>query len=188
MSPNDLRLTHLMKHDIDIGDATPVWQPQYHLPHAYRPLIAQQLECLKTAGVITESQSLWNSPLVVVCKKTLDNSIQIRCCLDLRGVNKLIKVAPYHMPHIDNILDQLGNAKYISVLDLKDAYNAIELTEHSKDITSFHIPSIGKFKYNRLPFGLANAGFAFQESDRNGAGHITITMGLLISERHYRVQ
>ena len=67
------------------------------------------------------------------------------------------------MPCIDNILDQLGNAKYISVLDLKDAYNAIELTERSKDLTSFHIPSTGKYRYNCLPFGLANAGFAFQE-------------------------
>ena len=49
MSPTDLGLTHLMKHDIDVGDATPVWQPQYRLLHAYRLLIAQQLEHLKTA-------------------------------------------------------------------------------------------------------------------------------------------
>ena len=33
----DLGLTHLMKHDIDVGDAAPVWQPQYRLPHAYQP-------------------------------------------------------------------------------------------------------------------------------------------------------
>ena len=99
MNPTDLRLTHLMKHDIDVGDAAPVWQPQYRLPHAYRPLITQQLECLKMAGVISESHSPWNSPLVVVQEKTTNNSIQIRCCLDLRGVNKLIKITPYHMPH-----------------------------------------------------------------------------------------
>ena len=75
----------------------------------------------------------------------------------------MIKITPYQMPRIDDILDQLGNAKYISVLDLKDAYNAIELTERSKDITSFHVPSVGKFRYNRLSFGLASVGFAFQE-------------------------
>ena len=129
MSPTDIGLTHLLKHDIDVGDAKPIWQRQYRIPHAYRPLVAQQMERLKAAGVITESNSPWNSPLVVVRKKTPDNSIQIRCCLDLRGVNKLIKMTPYHMPRIDDILDQLGNAQYISVLDLKDAYNAIELTE-----------------------------------------------------------
>ena len=166
MNPTDIGLTRLLKHDIDIGNAKPIWQPQYRIPHAYRSLVAQQMDRLKAAGVITESHSPWNSPsfsLVVVRKKTPDNSIQIRCCLDLRGVNKLISVTPYQMPRIDDILDQLSNAKYISVLDLKDAYNAIELTERSKDITSFHVPSIGKFKYNRLPFGLASAGFAFQE-------------------------
>ena len=66
MNPTDLGLTHLMKHDIDVGDAAPVWQPQYRLPHAYRPLITQQLEHLKMAGVISESHSPWNSPLVVI--------------------------------------------------------------------------------------------------------------------------
>ncbi len=67
------------------------------------------------------------------------------------------------MPCIEDILDQLGRAKYISVLDMKDAYNAIELMERSKDITSFQLPNIGKFRYERLPFGLASAGFQFQQ-------------------------
>ena len=97
-NPMDIGLSHLMKHDIDVGNAKPIWQRQYCIPHAYWPLLAQQMEWLKTAGVITESQSLWSSPLVVVCKKTLDNSIQIWCCLNLWGINKLIKVTPYHMP------------------------------------------------------------------------------------------
>ena len=75
MNPTDIGLTRLLKHDIDIGNAKPIWQPQYRIPHAYRSLVAQQMDRLKAAGVITESHSPWNSPLVVVRKKTPDNSI-----------------------------------------------------------------------------------------------------------------
>ena len=58
--------------------------------------------------------------MVIVCKKTDDGSLQIRCCLDLRGVNKLIQPTLYVMACIEDILDQLGRAKYILVLDMKD--------------------------------------------------------------------
>ena len=67
------------------------------------------------------------------------------------------------MSRIEDMLDQLGKAKYISVLDMAEAYPAIELTECAKDITSFQIPSVGKFRFERLPFGLASAGFQFQQ-------------------------
>ena len=40
MNPTDIGLTHLLKHDIDVGDAKPVWQQQYRIPYAYRPLVA----------------------------------------------------------------------------------------------------------------------------------------------------
>ena len=162
-NPTDIGLTQLLKHDIDVGDAKPIFQRQYRIPHAYQPLISEQMGRLSKAGIISPSSSSWNSPMVVVRKKTDDGSLQIRCCLDLRGVNKLIQPTPYVMPRIEDILDQLGQAKYISVLDMKDAYNAIELTERSKDITSFQLPNIGKFRYERLPFGLASAGFQFQQ-------------------------
>ena len=161
--PTDIGRTHLVKHDIDVGNAKPIFQRQYRIPHAFKPLVKEQLQRLLSAGVISESNSPWNSPMVVVRKKTDDGSLKIRCCLDLRGINKLIKLVPYAMPRITDIMDSLGNAKYISVLDMKDAYNAIELTERSKDITSFQIPAVGKFRYERLPFGIASAGFQFQQ-------------------------
>ena len=161
--PTDIGHTTLLKHDIDVGEAKPLYQRQYRIPHAYRPLVAEQTQRLQKAGVISPSTSAWNSPLVVVRKKTDDGTVKIRCCLDLRGVNKLIKLAPYAMPRIDDMLDQLGKAKYISVLDMTEAYAAIELTERAKDITSFQVPSVGKFRYERLPFGLASAGFQFQQ-------------------------
>ena len=67
------------------------------------------------------------------------------------------------MPRIEDMLDQLAKAKYISVLDMTEAYAAIELTEHAKDITSFQIPSVEKFRYKQLPFGLVSPGFQFQQ-------------------------
>ena len=61
------------------------------------------------------------------------------------------------MPRIEDMLDQLvciGHDRSIC---------AIELTERAKVRTSFQIPSVGKFRYERPPFGLASAGFQFQQ-------------------------
>ena len=67
------------------------------------------------------------------------------------------------MPWIEDILDQLASAKYISVLDLKDADSNIELEDGSKQVTAFTIPSVGHMEYCCAPFGLKDAGFAFQQ-------------------------
>ena len=67
------------------------------------------------------------------------------------------------MPRIEDILDQLASAQYISILDLKDAYSNIELEDESKQITAFTIPAVGHLEYCRVPFGLKDAGFVFQQ-------------------------
>ena len=74
--PTDIGHTTLLKHDIDVGEAKPLYQWQYHIPHAYRPLVAEQMQRLQKAGVISTSTSAWNSPLVMVRKKT-DSSLKI---------------------------------------------------------------------------------------------------------------
>jgi len=43
----------------------------------------------------------------------------------------------FSLPRIDDILDQLGRAKYFSCLDLLSGFHQIELEETSRNITSF---------------------------------------------------
>ena len=67
------------------------------------------------------------------------------------------------MPRIEDILDQLASAHFITVLDLKDAYSNIELDDESKAVTAFTIPSVGHMEYCCVPFGVKDTGFAFQQ-------------------------
>ena len=166
-SATDIGLTDLMSHDIDTAGARPVFTRQYPIPYAYREQVRDQISKLRDAGVVEKSEcGYWNSPIVVVkCKTFGEDQPKIRICLDLREVNKIIrqKMPVYPMPRITDILTKLGKAKYMSILDLKQAYNTIRLTERAKDVTSFQVEGIGRFRYTRLPFGLASAGFAFQQ-------------------------
>lgn len=73
-----------------------------------------------------------------------------------RKLNEITKVEKYEIPRKTNILSQLGKAKYMSMVDLKDAYLQILLTERSKEKNASTIKGYGKWQFITMPFGLLN--------------------------------
>ncbi len=65
------------------------------------------------------------------------------------------------MPRVDELLDRLGRARYISTLDLTKGYWQVPLSEDAKPKTAFSTPS-GHWQYRTLPFGLHGAPATFQ--------------------------
>lgn len=59
----------------------------------------------------------------------------------------------YPLPRIDDILDNLGNAQYFSVIDLQSGFHQIPLDSNSREITAFSTDS-GSYRWKVLPFGL----------------------------------
>ena len=55
----------------------------------------------------------WASPMVVVQKK--DRSLHL--CVDYRRLNAVSRVDPYPMPRVDDLIDRVGKAHFISTLD-----------------------------------------------------------------------
>lgn len=45
----------------------------------------------------------------------------LRLCIDYRGLNSVTKPDLYPLPRIDDMLDELGNMKYFSTMDLASA-------------------------------------------------------------------
>ena len=75
-------------------------------------------------GVIEESNSDWSSPIVLVPKP--DGSW--RFCNDFRRLNQITKFDTYPMPRIDELIDRLGTARYMTTLDLTKGYWQILLS------------------------------------------------------------
>ena len=94
--------------------ASPIRLPPYRLPHAYRDIVKSELEEMEKDGIIERSSSEWAFPIVLVKKK--DGSL--RMCVDYRRLNAISDADAYPMPRVDDMIDALGKAKYITTLDL----------------------------------------------------------------------
>lgn len=56
----------------------------------------------------------------------------------------------------------MGKAKYISSIDLQDAFWQVPLHENSKQKTAFNIPGRGMWQFKVVPFGLTTSSQAMQ--------------------------
>ena len=84
-----------------------------------------------------------------------------RFCVDNRKLNTITHKDAYPLPRIDETLDTLQGAKWLSKLDLTSGYWQVELSEESQDLTAFCTPN-SLFEFKILPFGLSNAPATFQ--------------------------
>lgn len=108
-------------------------------------------------GVIEPSTSKWFSPIMLVPKP--DGSICF--CNDFRALNAIPSLNAYPMPRLDELIEWLGKARYISTLNLTKGYWQVPLAPEDRHKTAFATPD-GLFQYVRLPFGLHGAAATFQ--------------------------
>ena len=76
-------------------------------------------------------------------------------------MNKKTISDAYLIPNINEIIDQLGGAKYFSILDLASGFHQIPMREEDKQKTAFSTP-YGHYHFTRMPFGLKNSPATFQ--------------------------
>lgn len=148
-----LTRTNVLHHEIDTGDAKPIKQKYYLTSPYMQAKINAELDRMLSLGVIKKSESPWSNPMIAV-KKSNGN---IRLCMDSRKLNAITKKDAYPLPHIAGILGRFVGTKFLSSIDLKDAFWQVPLSESSKEKTAFTIPTRGLFEFNVMPFGLHNA-------------------------------
>lgn len=61
------------------------------------------------------------------------------------------------MPIIESIMSRLNESRFISSVDLKDAFWRIELERSSREKTAFTVPGRPLYQFTRMPFGLCKA-------------------------------
>ena len=102
--------TNLITYDVKLKEEKPIVKKPYCLPFALRSQVKKEIESMINFDIIENSTSSWAAPIVCVPKK--DKSI--RLCIDYRGLNTQTVFDPQPMPKIDEIINKLGKAKYIS--------------------------------------------------------------------------
>ena len=173
-SNEDIGRTNLITMDIDTGDSPPYVKKPNMLPLKHYDWVQQEIKSLEQAGIITRSVSPWASPIVVIPKKSAPGEApRRRMCIDFHAINalqpKVVKVDSktkgnfilHPLPNIDQLYAQLSGAKVFSTLDLWSGYYHIELGKSSHAKTAFVTP-FGKYEFNMVPFGLAQAPAYFQ--------------------------
>ena len=147
-------------HKITVNpNVPPVVHPPRRVPIALQPKLKEELDRMERLGVVSKvtEPTDWVSSLVVVEKP--DGSIRV--CLDPKDLNQAIKRPHLQLPIAEDIISKMSGAKYFSKLDASSGYWQIQLDDDSSNLLCFNSP-FGRYKFNRLPFGVSNASEIFQ--------------------------
>lgn len=149
--------THLLEHDVDVGDVKPITQRFYRVSPEKRKILESEVAYMLENGIAEPSSSSWASPCLLVGKP--DSTY--RPCTDFRKVNAVTKPDSFPLPRMEDCVDSVGAAKYVSKFDLLKGYWQVPLSKRAREICAFVTPS-GLYSYTVMPFGLRNAPATFQ--------------------------
>ena len=167
-SKNDLDIGHCksLPHQVRLTDPNKVVSiNQYRMPHHLKEVAIDYVQRLLAAGVVRKSNSVFNSPLMLVKKPHADPSKplaeQYRLVHNYVEVNKNISPCSYPLRHLYELLDEVAGGTVYSVLDLSQGFFQQHLVD-PHEATAFSIPGVGQYSYCRSPQGMNSSPAYFQ--------------------------
>ena len=115
-----------------------------------------ELDSLEDQMIISKvtEPTVWVHPIVIVPK---DNG-GIRICGDFTSLNRWIIRPTFDAPTPFQAVRTIPpGMKFFTVIDALKGYHQVLLDDESSAMTTFSTP-FGRYKYNRLPFGVSLAG------------------------------
>ncbi|XP_068115085.1 zinc finger protein 658B-like [Hyperolius riggenbachi] len=144
-------------HRVDMGTHKLIRQIPYWTSPEVQAQMKQEIEEMLQLGVIQKSSSPWAAPVVLVPKKDKTT----RFCVDYRRLNDITTTDVYPMPRIDELLDQLASASYLTIMDLSRGYWQIPFVPNARGKSAFITP-FGLYELTVMPFSMKNVPATFQ--------------------------
>ena len=147
-------------------DVEPVVQYPRRVPYPKKAKLKQTLEHLEKQGVVAKVDKA--TDWVVITEK---KDGRMRICLDPRPLNKAIKRERYQMPTPADVQGQLTGKRIFTVIDMKDGFWHVRLSDQSSYLTTFSTPW-GRMRFRRMPFGILSASEVMQKRNEEAFGDI----------------
>ncbi|GFV02295.1 retrovirus-related Pol polyprotein from transposon 412 [Trichonephila clavipes] len=150
---NTLGCTDLAEYDIELESERAIFAKPYRMsPRQFEILKSEVNSNMLELKIIEPGESNFSSPLVTV--EALRK--EARPCIDYRRLNKVTRAQFLPLPNIEELIEKVSTAKYISILDLILGYWQIPLSPRAQRYAAF-VTTFKSSKPLRLPFGLKNA-------------------------------
>ena len=136
--------------EIDVTDKSPIFISLYHVKEEDKNILDMEMKRLCYLGIWKEGLSAYSSPVMLVSRKDTKDK---RVVTDFRHLNARIAKNNLVYPLVKDTFSVLGSSRceVLSVLDLKDAFHSLRLSENCKRLPYFGSTS---YFYQRMHMGL----------------------------------
>ena len=163
--------------ETDVTNKTPFFIRPFHAKEEDKTILGKEMKRLCYLGILKEGFSAYSSPVMLISRKMTQDK---RVVTDFRHLNIYIAKNNLAYPLLKDKFTLLGRSKceVLSVLDLKDAFHSLRLTENSKRYCGI-LPYFGSasYWYQRIPVGL-NISLTIWQS------YINVILGCLPSRKY----
>ena len=140
--------------EIAVTHKSPFFIRPYHVREEDNAFIDKEMNQLYYMGTLKEGFSAYSSPVMLISRKLTKDK---RVVTDFRHLNVRVAKNNLAYPLARDTFSVLGNSKckVLSVLDLKDAFHSLRLSENSKRYCGI-LPYFGSlsYLYQRMQMGL----------------------------------
>ena len=143
-----------IKLEMDVMDNSPFFIRPFHTKEEDKAILDKKTKRMCYLGILKEGFLAYLSPAMLIIRKVMQDK---RVVTDFRHLNMRIATNNLAYLLLKDMFALLGSSmcEVLSVLDLKDAFHSLRLTEISKKCCGI-LPYFGSasYLYQRMPMGL----------------------------------
>ena len=148
------------EYDIVVDNSVkPVQNRPRKVAYALKDDLQKKITALEDQKVIAKVDI--PTPWISNCLAIRKSNGTVRVRIAPTDLNKTIQRNHFPLPTIEEVLLKLKDAKIFSLVDAKDGFLQVKLTNESSYLTTFWTP-FGKYRWLRMAFGLTSSPEEFQ--------------------------